>query len=122
MQVPSSKLLRLMSPDQPLEVRCAAALVLGELGVRDAEVSKTLCEHLHDTEPALRMQVIQAVGKLRVEPALPQLLERIKDGGEEAERAAQAAAHLGTKGTQGLQQLMPKVAPGLRRYIAAALA
>ena len=62
------------------------------------------------------------MGKLRIEPALPQLLARIKEGGEEADAAAQAAAHLGAKGTRALQELMPKVAPGLRRYIAAALA
>jgi hypothetical protein len=122
MQVPSSKILRLMAPEFPAEVRCAAALVLGELGVKDAEVARALCERLGDGEPALRWQVIQAVGKLRVERALPQLLERIKEGGGEAELAARAAARLGARGTRGLQGLMPKVAPGLRRYIAAALA
>ncbi len=50
------------------------------------------------------------------------MLERIKEGGEEAEQAAQAAAKLGSKGSRALQELMPKVAPGLRRYIASALA
>jgi HEAT repeat protein len=122
MQVPAGKLLRLLNDENSLEVRCAAAVVVGELGVRDAEVSRALCEQLAGGEAALRLQVIQAVGKLRVEAALPQLLERIKDGGEEAERAAQAAARLGAKGSRALQELMPKVAPGLRRYIAAALA
>jgi hypothetical protein len=70
----------------------------------------------------VRLQVIKSVGKLRIEPALAELLERIKEGGEEAEQAAQAAAKLGAKGTRALQELMPKVAPGLRRYIASALA
>ena len=28
----AKKILRLLQPDQPLDVRCAAALVLGELG------------------------------------------------------------------------------------------
>jgi HEAT repeat protein len=122
MQVPSTKILRLMDPAHPLELRCAAARVLGELGARDAEVVGTLCEHLGDQEAALRRLVIQAVGKLRVEQALPQLLERIKEGGEEAELAAQAAAKLGARGAHGLQDLMHHVAPGLRRYIGAALA
>jgi hypothetical protein len=122
MQVPTTKILRLLNADQPPEVRGAAALVLAELGARDAEVSRALCEHLGDADAALRLQVIRAVGKLRVEPALPQLLERIKEGGAEAEQAALAAARLGARGTRGLQELMPKVAPGLRRYIAAALA
>jgi HEAT repeat protein len=111
-----------MNVDYPQDVRCAAALVLGELGGRDSEVARALCERLGDAEASLRRQVIQAVGKLRVEQALPQLLERIREGGEEAELAARAAARLGAKGARGLQELMPKVAPGLRRYIGAALA
>jgi hypothetical protein len=122
MQVQSSKILRMMNADQPLDVRCAAALVLGELGAKDSEVAKVLCERLQDSEAALRRQVIRVVGKLRVEQALPLLLERIKEGGEEAELAARAAAQIGAKGTRGLNELMPKVAPGLRRYIGAALA
>ncbi len=116
------KIVRLLDAQQPLELRCAAALVLGELGTKDAELTRVLCDCLADDEARLRVQVIKTVAKLRIEAALPQLLERVKEGGEEAEQAAQAAARLGTKGTRALQELMPKVAPGLRRYIAAALA
>jgi HEAT repeat protein len=118
----TKKILHLLQSDQPLDVRCAAAVVLGELDLHDAEVTRGLCEALTDGEPRFRLQVINTVGKLRVEQALPDLLERIKEGGEAAEQAAQAAAKLGAKGTRALQALMPKVAPGLRRYIAAALA
>ncbi len=118
----TEKILRLLSANQPLDMRCAAALVLGEIGTKDAELTRSLCAALKDDEPRLRLQVIQTVGKLRIEAALPRLLERVKEGGEEAEQAAQAAAKLGAKGTRTLQELMPKVAPGLRRYIAAALA
>jgi HEAT repeat protein len=122
MQLPTDKILALLAPAHPLDVRCAAAVVLGEVGGKDAELFKGLCERLEDEQPALRLAVIKAVGKLRIEKALPQLLERIKQGGEEADQAAQAAARLGAKGTRALQELMPKVAPGLRRYIASALA
>jgi HEAT repeat protein len=118
----TKKILRLLRPDNPLEMRCAAVLVLGEIGDKDAELTRALCEALKDCELTLRLEVIRSVGKLRIEPALPRLLERIKEGGEEAEQAAQAAAKLGAKGTRALQELMPRVAPGLRRYIAAALA
>jgi HEAT repeat protein len=118
----TKKVLRLLHPDQPIDMRCAAALVLGEIGTKDAELTRALCDSLTDGEPRLRLQVIKSVGKLRIEAALSQLLERVKEGGEEAEQAAQAAAKLGAKGTRALQELMPKVAPGLRRYIAAALA
>jgi HEAT repeat protein len=118
----TKKILRLLNPDQPLDVRCAAALVLGEIGGKDSEMVRALCDALKDSEARLRLQVIQAVGKLRIESALPELLERIKEGGEEADQAAHAAAKLGAKGTRALQELMPRVAPGLRRYIASALA
>jgi HEAT repeat protein len=121
-QVPTNKLLRLLNAEHPPDVRRAAALVLGELGVRDADAAKALADALEDAEPSVRLEVVRAVGKLRIESALPRLLSRIKEGGEEAGAAAQAAAHLGAKGTRALQDLMPKVAPGLRRTIAAALA
>jgi hypothetical protein len=50
------------------------------------------------------------------------LLRKIEEGGAESELAALAAAKLGARGTKALQDLMHKVAPGLRRRIAGALA
>ena len=122
MEIASTKLLRLLESDRAPEIRVAAALVLGELGVRDATVSKTLCDLMQDEQPALRVEILKTIGKLKIEPALPQLIARIEKGGEEAELAAHAAARLGNKGTAALQDLMHHVAPGVRRYIAAALA
>jgi hypothetical protein len=116
----TKKLLRLLRPDHPLDLRCAAARVLGEVGTRDAELAEALIAALTDPEGALRLAALEAVGNLRLEPALPQLLERIKEGGSEAEVAAQAAARL-SKGPRLLQEMMPRVAPGLRRRIVAAL-
>jgi HEAT repeat protein len=122
MPVPAAKLVRLLRPDQPADVRRAAILVLAELGLREADAAAAIREALDDSDPTVRLQAIQAVGKLRVDAALPQLLERIRGGGPEAEQSAESAVRLGAKGSKGLQELMPKVAPGLRRYIAAALA
>ena len=121
-QLPAKRILQLLEPGQAPEVRKAAALVIGEAGVREPELAEALCERLSDPDPQLRLEVIRAVGKLRVDAALPQLLARIPVGGPEAEESARAAARLGARGTRGLHELMPKVAPGLRRYIAAALA
>ncbi len=118
----TKKLVHLLHVDRPLDIRCAAALVLGEVGTKDANLSRALCDALTDGEPTFRLQAIRTVGKLRIEAALPSLLDRVKEGGEEAEQAALAAAKLGAKGTKALQELMPKVSPGLRRYIASALA
>jgi HEAT repeat protein len=122
MAVSTESLVRLLRPDHPAELRCATALVLAEVAGRDGGVGEALAACLDDGDAAVRRQAIRAVGKLRVESALPALVERIRGGGDEAELAAQAAAHLGARGTRALQELMPKVAPGLRRYIAAALA
>lgn len=115
------KLLALLAPKQPPELRSAAALVLGEIGPRDAQVSKAVCAAMADVDPTLRTQAMLAAGKLQVGAALPLLLERLRAGGPESEVAAEAAARLGPKGTQALRALMGEVAPGLRRRIAAAL-
>jgi hypothetical protein len=122
MQVPVSKILSLIDPRHPAEVRRAAVTVLGELGLRDDGVSDAVLSALADEESEVRLRAIAAAGKLRIDKALPQLAERIKLGGPEAEQAAQAAARLGARGSRLLHELMPQVAPGLRRYIAKALA
>jgi HEAT repeat protein len=116
------KLLHLFAPESSAEVRRAAVVVLGELGLRDAEVSRAVCDGLADPDAGVRLRLLTVIGQLRIEPALPQLLKKIEEGGEESELAALAAAKLGAKGTRALQDLMHKVAPGLRRRIAGALA
>jgi HEAT repeat protein len=116
------KLLRLLEPDNSSELRSAAATVLGELGLRDAEVVRAICDGLADPDAAVRRRLLTAAGQLRIEQALPQLLRKIEEGGEESELAALAAAKLGARGTKALQELMHRVAPGLRRRIAGALA
>ncbi len=121
MDVPVKKLVRLLHADQPAEVRGSAVLVFTELGIKDAEASAELIARLDDPEPVVRVFAIKAAGKLKLTKALPVLLERIRGGGEEANLAAAAAAKLGSEGVKGLQGLMSQVAPGLRRYIAAAL-
>ena len=52
---------------------------------------------------------------------MPTLLARVEKGGDEASRAAETAAKLGARGARALQDMMHKLAPGQRRYIAAAL-
>jgi HEAT repeat protein len=122
MAVNAESLLDLLQADRGSEIRSAAALVLGEIGSRDEKTGSALEACVSDADPAVRRQAIVAVGKLRCERALQALLDRVRIGGEEADLAAHAAARLGARGTRGLQELMPRVAPGLRRYIASALA
>jgi HEAT repeat protein len=120
--VTGKKLVLLLQNKSSPEVRAAAALVMGEIGSRDTGVSSVLCDCMDDPDATVRAEVVAAIGKLRVEPALPRLLKRVQEGGPEAQLAAQAAAQLGARGTHALQDLMGKVAPGLRRRIASALA
>src|SRR5262245_53226929 len=114
-QIPTKKILKLLSPESPPEARAAAALVLGEVAARAAEVARALAERLDDEAAGVRLEAIRAAGKLRLADALPRLLEFVKGGGEESHAAAEAAAHLGPKGRHALQELMPRVAPGVRR-------
>jgi HEAT repeat protein len=118
----AKKLLRLLRPESAPEVRRAAALVIGEVGTRGAELTSVLGDALDDPEPAVRLAALEAAGKLRLEQALPRLLNRITEGGPESEAAALAAARMGAKGTAALKDLMHHVAPGLRRRIASAMA
>jgi HEAT repeat protein len=55
MQDTTKKILRLLHADQPVEVRCAAALVLGEVGTKEAELTRALCDALKDGEELLRL-------------------------------------------------------------------
>ncbi len=115
------KLLRLLQTETPVELRRAAVIVMGEVGDRDPESSAVLCETIDDPDAEVRLQGLEAIGKLRIEKALARLLKRVEEGGPEAEVAARAAARTGARGTRALKELMAHVAPGLRRKIAGAL-
>src|SRR5436190_22751456 len=105
------KLLHLLESEQP-GLRAAAALVLASVGERDGALSKALVAAIEDPDQAVRVQVMTAIGVLKIEPALPRLLEKVAEGGPESEAAAQAAGRLGAKGTRALRELMHTTAPG----------
>ncbi|MFO0970033.1 MAG: HEAT repeat domain-containing protein, partial [Gemmataceae bacterium] len=106
MSTPVQKLLRLLSADQAVELRRAAALVLPEIAAKDEEVAQALQDALKDEDGAVRIAAIRAIGRLHIDKALPELLTRVQRGGEEAPPAAQAAANLGARGTKALRELM----------------
>lgn len=121
MDVTTKKIAQLIGPEHDAAMRQAAVRVLGEVADAEKPIAAALCAALDDADPGVRLAAIQAIGKLKVAEALPKLLSRIERGGEEAQEAARSAARLGVKGAKALQDLMHKVAPGLRRYIASAL-
>jgi HEAT repeats len=122
MNISVEKLIRLTDAGYTSEVRCAAVTVLGELGGRDGDVNAAILDALGDDDPAIRIRAVRAAGQLRIDKALPLLIDRINHGGAEGELAAESAAKLGSKGAQALQDVIHKVVPGVRKYIAAALA
>jgi HEAT repeat protein len=122
MNISVEKLIRLTDAGHASEVRCAAVTVLGELGGRNGDVNAAILDALGDDDPAVRIRAVRAAGQLRIEKSLPLLIDRINHGGAEGELAAEAAAKLGAKGTHALQDVIHKVVPGVRKYIAAALA
>lgn len=122
MAIAVSRLIQLLEPDRPGDLRAAALTVLAELGVRDGAVASAIIPLLDDPDAEVRLRAIQAAGRLRLEKALPALFERLKHGGAEAEASAEAMAQMGAKGTTLLRQSLGKIVPGVRRYIAAALA
>jgi HEAT repeat protein len=117
------KLTQLIKAAGPLELRRAAVLVAGAVGpARDRDLVKALLEVLDDTDPALRLGVIEALGRLHAEEALPRLVALVEQGGVEVEAAAGAAGRLGTRGARAMERVMATAAPPLRRRLAAALA
>jgi HEAT repeat protein len=122
MSVAVSKIVNLLAADRSREVRLAALTVLGELGLRESAVATAVLTCLDDDDAEVRLRAIRAAGQLRLEQALPRLADRLKHGGEEAEAAAEAAAQMGVKGIDSLRSWMGKIVPGVRRYIASALA
>lgn len=121
MNVPLKKLVKLLQDKDDETLRAAAATVIGELGAKDTEANAELLTRLDDADQNVRLAAIKATGQLKIEKALPKLLDKVAHGGPQASVAAEAAAKLGVKGVRGLQDMMHKVAPGLKRYIAAAL-
>jgi hypothetical protein len=114
-------LVALLVAKQPADIRAAAALVLTELEPSDTAAHDALTAAIDDADATVRLRAIRAAGVMKLQSALPRLTARIEHGGEEASEAANAAAKLGARGAKALQDMMPRVAPGLRRYIAAAL-
>src|SRR5947209_14050042 len=93
----SRKLLQLLKADQDGELRRAAAMVLAEVGSKDAQLGQALCAAIDDPDPPFRAQVLRAIGKLRIERALPRLLALAAEGGPAAEDAARGAACQGAR-------------------------
>src|SRR5439155_14773824 len=118
-----ARLTELIAGAERPEVRRAAVVVTAALKpAKDANLHKALVGALDADDAELRRVRGEALGELRVEPALARLVQIVERGGTEADAAVQALGHLGARGTKALGQVMAHAAPGLRRRIAAGLA
>jgi HEAT repeat protein len=117
------KLIALITEADKPAVRGAAVLVAGALKpAKEASLPKALLAVLDEQDPELRRLAVETLGELRIEEALPRLVKLVEGGGSDVDPAVQALGHLGARGTKALSQVMSRVAPGLRRRIAAGLA
>jgi HEAT repeat protein len=117
------KLIALITEAEKLPVRRAAVTLVGALKpAKDQSLNKALVAVLEDEDPELRRLAVETLGELRVDEALPRLVKLVEVGGADVDPAVQALGHLGARGTKALSQVMSRVAPGLRRRIAAGLA
>jgi HEAT repeat protein len=117
------KLITLIAPGEPPQVRRAAVVVAGALKpAKEANLHQALLATLDEEDAELRRLAVDTLGQLRAEEALPRLLNLVEAGGGEVDAAVQALGHLGARGTKALVQVMARATPSLRRRIAAALA
>ena len=115
------KLLEILSDGRP-ELRCASALLIGEVQPKGKQVIKALGATLQDPNPQLRRLSIDAIGRIGGKEALPYLFQVLRQGGDDAEHAAAAAAKLGSSGIKTLLKEMEGAAPSVKKAIATALA
>ncbi len=116
------KLLEILSQGKDFELRRASALIIGEIRPKGRPTIQALGNLLKDSNPQLRRAGIDALGKLGGEDSLSHLLILVRQGGDEAELAALAAAKIGSAGVKILLKEMEGAAPSVKKAIAAAMA
>lgn len=118
-----NKLVDLIASAESADLRQAAIRVAGGIAPGPHKgLTKALLDALADPSTELRTTAIEAVGKLRIEEALPALENLVRQGGIEVEPAVHAASQLGARGTKLVSKLMDQVPPAVRSRIAGVLA
>lgn len=76
---------------EALEKRVAAAIVLGEIGVKSAKATLALGDALDSGVPLLQRHALEALAKVGAKRALPKVFPLLVSPSEEVRRAARAA-------------------------------
>lgn len=106
------RILALLEDETPRK-RIAAAVVLGELGVRSPAAVSALSQMARDPLAALAEPAIEALGKLGARNALPALLDALERK-ELRKPASEAIASLGEEVLPALRERAARAAPEVR--------
>jgi HEAT repeat protein len=116
------KILPLLASDA-LEKRIAAAIVLGEIRAKGAEVTEALAGTLDSGVALLQRHALEALARVGAKKAAPKILPLLGAREEDVRRAAVAAmASIGDDALPALRARMSEAAPEERRSIDAVLA
>ena len=110
---PVKRLVELLDDASPRK-RIAAAVVIGELGVKDAHVVSRLVEMAKDPIDAFAEAAIEALGQLRALKALPVLLDALSRSKDVQGFARTAIAQLGEDALPELRARLQDAKPEVR--------
>lgn len=118
----TEKIVALLSSDA-VEKRIAAAIVLGELKARGAEVTEALAGVLEEGIPLLQRHALEALARVGAKRAAPKIMPLLAARDEEVRRAAVAAlVSVGDDVLPALQRRMAEASGDERRALDACLA
>lgn len=101
--------------------RIAAAVVLGELRIKDPQIVKALCDLAQDPFDAYAHAALRALGEIGSLKAIPALLAALGRGGETRKVAAVALAALGPEALPEIKERLSDAAPEIRAAVSQAL-
>jgi len=117
---PLKQIAALLSDPSPRK-RIAAAVVLGELGVKDAGVVSQLVALAKDPVDAYAEAGVEALGRLKALKALPVLFDALSRGRDVREKAKEAIAALGEDALPELRKRLEDAPPEVRAELSALL-
>lgn len=105
------------------ERRCAAAIVLAELGAGDSRTVAALAEALGDEDAQVRRLALEALGQAESDEAIEPIIARLDDPDPLVQRAAEATLlQLGDMAVPALQQhVQGESSTSIRRKVAGVL-
>ncbi len=106
----------MLEADSP-ELQCAAAMVLGELKPKEAEVPKALLRALKSANETVRPYVLEALARIDAKAAIPHLLPLLSGPDPARGRAVRTLASLGPDAARELRQSLGKADAQVRQGI-----